>query len=554
MESSERASQRLSLVLVAAGIVLFLILGLLSINAVTVGVFQDDVIYLTSGTSLFSGEGYRIGCLPGTPLNGKYPPLFAVVLGLLGLVFPPLPQGLVWFKLAALLMAVPAIGFGILWLIEKGSGRLPRGALILLALALGVHAISLFVSKEVLSEGLYSSLSVFVVWQLARKEADGSLWEWGSWIPLVLLSVACFYVRAAGVALLAALALFALWRGQRAQALAALVIGLVGIAPWAVWAQWYVPAHEPLAHIFPYFTGYGYHVKGVRELLSDAGRPRIFNAALWMSANAVLTLDGIRAIVFPDPRRFVETGMTAGLASAAFAIGTICLAGLVRLLRKREFAALYSLLMVALVCVWPWPAKARLLMPLSPFLVFAFVDALSALCERLRSQSLRLILPSVASAGLLLANVAATLVINVYLGSAPIRLLGAEKDARNQDPLLSAVEWIRENVPTNAVIVTGSGGLFYHVHTGRAVCPQDEVLLTPGEHLGRLYGLRKAENAQGTGAVARVREIFPDRPLYYLHTEYGMSGTGVPPTGVETWDTSFLDPNDGSGVRIVRFR
>ena len=46
----------------------------------TVGLLQDDAIYLSTAQALADGEGYRHVEMPARPLQTKYPPLYPAVL------------------------------------------------------------------------------------------------------------------------------------------------------------------------------------------------------------------------------------------------------------------------------------------------------------------------------------------------------------------------------------------------------------------------------------------------------------------------------------------
>src|SRR5258708_25766061 len=80
------------------------------------GYYHDDSIYLVSGKSLATGQGYRISSLPGEPYQTKYPPLYSALLAIVWRIDPNFPSNLPIATLLAwlLLPAYLSVGWRLL--------------------------------------------------------------------------------------------------------------------------------------------------------------------------------------------------------------------------------------------------------------------------------------------------------------------------------------------------------------------------------------------------------------------------------------------------------
>src|SRR5262245_33726270 len=89
---------------------LALIAGIAIVDALPVGVFHDDAMYVILARSIASGQGYRYLNLPGAPWATQHPPGYPALLALVSWFAPAFPGNLVAFKvLNAILSAAGAV-------------------------------------------------------------------------------------------------------------------------------------------------------------------------------------------------------------------------------------------------------------------------------------------------------------------------------------------------------------------------------------------------------------------------------------------------------------
>ena len=85
--------------------------GVNAIDALPVGVFYDDALYVILGKSLSLGQGYRYLNLPGAPAATHYPPGYPALLAILWRISPRFPENIALFKMTnALLLGAVALG------------------------------------------------------------------------------------------------------------------------------------------------------------------------------------------------------------------------------------------------------------------------------------------------------------------------------------------------------------------------------------------------------------------------------------------------------------
>ena len=77
---------------------LALVTGIAIVDALPVGVFHDDAMYVVLARSLASGHGYRYLNLPGAPAATQHPPGYPALLALVSWFAPAFPANLVAFK------------------------------------------------------------------------------------------------------------------------------------------------------------------------------------------------------------------------------------------------------------------------------------------------------------------------------------------------------------------------------------------------------------------------------------------------------------------------
>jgi hypothetical protein len=392
---------------VAGGLVLALALALWMPRLFgPIDLRYDAGVYYVLGTSLATGQGYRLLNEPGEPSAVQYPPglpvLVAVHQWALG-TSDSLVVGRWLRRTYCLLFLAYAAG---LYVFARGHLGPPLAAL---ASALCLLQANTYLLSDLLFAELPFALTlVLLAWNQWKAREQPTRWsEARGW----LLASAAFLLRTAGLAALAAWVIEAAVRRRWRQAV--LRAGLAAL-PFLGW-QGYVahvrsqPSYTQPAYAYQRAPYQMYNVTYAENIvLKDPFRP----AEGFIDTAAVL--QRLRANLAEMPTAIGETVSstlgfwkwgfntlqdntwgTRSIDDAAVVIplvvlSLLILAGLVALaLRGDYFSALCALFSIALVCATPWPGQfARYLAPLSGLFAVAAVLALVAFWERTQTRRL----------------------------------------------------------------------------------------------------------------------------------------------------------------------
>ena len=384
----------------------------------------DASVYYLLGTSLATGQGYRILSEPGSPEALQYPPLLPALVAVyqraLGSADPEIVGPWLRGTYAALFMAY---GLTILAL----ARRYLRPALALAATTLCLlHHRSIFFSDWLSAELPFALVSVGFALVAGRRASKTRQRE----TMAFLLAAAGFLLRTAGVVLLAAWVIEAL---ARARWRLALTRGLLAVLPIVLW-QAYVahvrasdeylrPAYEyqraPYQH---------YNVTYLENILMvDSFRPELGQAD-WRAlaarfARNLATIPADLGEVVSAPKQSWQSGLErlnhlfgsqvlpAGIIWVpVLGLAALVVTGTVLLIRRGDWTLTSILLLtIALICLTPWPEQfGRYLMPAAPFLIIAALFALDRLDTALNERGSRrqIVSGRLALAGLLLVLIA----------------------------------------------------------------------------------------------------------------------------------------------------
>lgn len=467
----------------------------------------DASVYYVLGTSLASGDGYRILSEPGSPQALQYPPLLPAVVALHQRVLGTSDPAVVapWLRITyALIFGIYALSVLAL------AKRYLRPAFAVTATTLCMlNPFTIFLSDLLFAELPFAVISV--LFALVASGPSPRSRPWLREAASFILAAAAFLLRAAGVALLAAWVLQAVMRRRWRQALTRGVLALVPLVSWQAYvahvhatAEYSHPAYEYQRAPYQY-----YNVSYFQNmLLVDPFRPELgtLNASA-LAARLVTnvasvpgaigqivsakekdwrgTMQWIQGLLFS--RRLFPIGL---VMLPILALAALVIAGLVAFLYRREWIIVFIVLgSIALVCITPWPGQfTRYLEPLSPFLTIA---ALLGLCEIGAALSARrlekgAILMRWASAFLLLLAIVVELHTAAWAFSerARQRVTFTREEIEptskwfmydsSWQALQQAVNWIDAHAPPEAIVATTSPH-FYYLQTGRlAVLPPME--------------------------------------------------------------------------------
>jgi len=531
----------------------FVVLGASALHTERIGVFVDDAIYLASGIELGHGRGYRVSFLPGSPLAGKYPPLYPVVLGVASWVVPDLPAGLVYYKALTLLLALPGIVLLVVWLrrlpATMGEGAAPWLVLIGTATCAELAAFS----AEVMSEAPFFSLvmAALVAVQAVERSGTGasvhrSRWQRHAYAWALVFAVLATYTRSLGALLLLVLLVNGLgWRGIRRASVDGIAV-LAALAPWWWWSHVHVPRHEPAVAVLGYLTSYGYHLQALREYFGSLSGDPLDYVSLSLRA----TIRGIGAVVLPWPNRAGADDVLGPVHASAWGVCVLVAVGLFTWLRRGSVAAQFLFVYLVSVTVWPWLNKVRFFVVVVPLLLLCVAEGVRRLLARVpRAQ-----LP--ACLGLTLLVVVSNVIDHAghafLMGSASDLIAGASRP-----PASAATErafaWLRRSTPRDAVLLTGLGGPLFAFHTGRSVLPYEAALDTPGRGLSRILhpDLALPHSRSLSDLVADAHDLIGSRPLYQVRL--CRQACEAPSAGA-TWDVVFEESaSSGGAIAIRRF-
>jgi hypothetical protein len=283
--------------------------------------------------------------------NGAiYPPLFPILIGLLGGGFAA-AHALVAGSLLV------AITIYYLWLRETGLGAgLSTAAVLLFAALPGTYLIAL----NIWSENTYLCWSLLALLAASRVQCDSTrrqAWWWAA----TAATVAALLTRSAGVPLLLTFTIFTVVRRQlnwRAMLLVAWV-------PYLLWSIWTRLHGSGMSFI-------------VRELQNSYGVDPWSHLATQISSETQVLIVAWFGLWFGAPASWPLLAVVA-------AFGLLCVVGLTVRLGQGHFDAVYCALYLALLLVWPWPSEAsRLLYVVIPILLGHGMWLLDRLSRRLR--------------------------------------------------------------------------------------------------------------------------------------------------------------------------
>lgn len=462
----------------------------------------DAGVYYLLGTSLYEGKGYQIGSEPGVVEGVQYPPglplLVAAHQKVLGTSEWPVVGRWLRRTYFGLFLA-----YGVVTLAFARRHLGTGGALAATALCL------LQVNTFLLSDLLFTELPfalvattfVLALWHWREREASPA-----REVVTFLLASAGFFLRTAGVALLAAWVAEALLRRRWRLALLRTFLALLPFGLWQAHvlrvkasADYATPAYayqragyqfynvtyaENMAYVDPFRPELGRAMAGdLLKRLGDnlAAMPRALG-------EAVSTMEGFwrwRLHAW-DPQVPVPPGAREQPARIAqWCLAALLLVGAWRLVRRQDWGTVvFCVLSVGLVCSTPWPGQmARYLAPLCGLLATATVIGAVAAWQAIPG---RAAWPVRGAVALLLALTVATQVFSLQRiherraenpamrapGGTPQSLY--YHDAR-WDRWGEAARWLAVHAPPDAVVASSSPHLL-HLWTGlRAIMPPMEA-------------------------------------------------------------------------------
>ena len=438
-----------------------------------VGVFHDDGIYALLAQSIARGDGFHHSHLVGNPAATHYPPLYPLILGALWRAAPAFPANLpLLLALNAALLGVAAAGW---WYFAVARLEWTRGGAAAAALVATLASPVLVLSSALLSEPLFMALlwpALVLAERATARPGRSDALRAGAAIGVLMLA------RTHALALLLALVVMLALRRRWHDALIALSICAVVQLPWMLWSRLAGPrVPAPLEGAYGSYVGW--FAAGVRE----GGAP-----FLVATARANLTECWI----------LLQDRFAAGLSVPVFwlvmllVLGAVA-AGAMSLARRTPVTALFLLLYLGIVIVWPY-APWRFLWAVWPLVAMLALEGAQALWPTPRT--LRI---AAAAAAVLVGLSYLRTELHAYATRnwrAPARQAAAQ--------IAPVVDWTRRRTATTDLVLS-DGEQVIALYTGRRAAPP--IDFTAREYLAPPHGAE---------AIARLSAMLSVMPAQYV--------------------------------------
>jgi hypothetical protein len=477
----------------------------------------DAGVYYVLGTSLATGQGYRILSEPGSPQALQYPPLLPAIVAVyeraLGSTDPAIVGPWLRISYAGLFLVY---GLAVLALARRYLR--PIYALAATAFCL-FHIWTIFMSDLLFAEIPLALVSVVFV-LVAASNRFGFRWHWLREASCFALAAAGFLLRTAGVVLFVAWIIEALVRKRWQMALLRIVLALL---PIFLWQTYVARVHRSGEYRYPAYAyqraPYQNYNVGYLEniLLLDPFKPELGTANGRALASRLL----VNFARIPDylgqaasaPRYYWQSALELRPFSHLFlssslvliptlALGAFVIAGIFVFIRDGAWLpASIAIFSVGLMCLTPWPEEFnRYLAPVAPLVTIAAVVGLQRFDATLQMRQSRVatIFRRWSVAGF------AALVLAVQVRSA-VRLFHSSQETlaqsangigpagahffydRNWLAWEQAVAWIKSHAIVGDIIATTAPHQVY-LRTGlRAVYPPFDP--NPARALHQLSGV-----------------------------------------------------------------
>jgi hypothetical protein len=464
----------------------------------------DAGVYYILGTSLATGHGYRILSEPGSPEALQYPPLLPAVVALhqraLGSTDPAVVAP--WLRKVNLIIFV-LYAFGVLCLAQR---YLPIGFAVAAVSLCLLHFMTIFISDLLSVDLPFALTAVFFVLVAGSRALASRLWL--REVASFALAAAGFFLRTAGVALLAAWVLEAVARRRWRLAIVRGVSAALPVLSWQSHVARVQASYEYAHPAYEYQRApYQFYNVSYAENIGLIGDKHVHLPALTahLGSNLGPILTGLGESVSTSGyywRQFLAdmerlwTGRRDShpvlVLVPMMCFSALVITGLVIVAIRRAWLMLFvPVISIGLMWATPWPDQfQRYLMPLAPFLVVAAMLPLSQLQAGLRASTegrpFTIIVVRVAIAGFVL------LALSVQTYTAGQLFYQRWRNAatfghgskagshyfyfsRGWQAWEKAVAWLGANSPPEAIVATPQRHLCYLRTNRRAVIPPMET-------------------------------------------------------------------------------
>ena len=311
-------------------------------DAVAVGAFNDDGVYVALGRALADGEGYRSLYAPGAPVHVKYPPGLPLVLAALWKIGGSLE--VVARAHGGLMLLVNGIAAALVWWLARRELDLTLAFAAIFALGPFFTEMAVEYFHLPLSDpyfvGIWAAALVTYATLRRRRERLGTDHEpWVAALVLGLLVALATLFRTQGVVLVLALGIALLMDRFRRRTVTAYAVSALG--PLVIWSV----VHQAMVAVGPLSTQPD---EAPYTSWITVGTPWEMAAFVWRAVvlNWTWYWRGM-------PGNFADQWLSGVLILVVLALALA--GGLVREFPRRPALALSLAGTIALLAVWPWP-------------------------------------------------------------------------------------------------------------------------------------------------------------------------------------------------------
>lgn len=439
--------------------VLTLLLGVWTFDS-KLSLSGDNTEFITLARSMAQGDGLVHINSPDPQPATKYPFGFPLLLAPLEWVFPGN-----WVPMKAWVLVLFAAGMAVLYqLVKERMGVLPALAVVVLSLTAGKSYLThgpdgivygpllLHYAHQVMSEAPYLTFSLLALWLIergvAREGIKGNWWLIGGFC----CTMWAYYLRTAGITLIAAVVVYLLLRRDFRRGL---IFGGAALLCWLPWTLRNSAVGGGGVYIKQLFMVNPYHPE--RGLLDFGGFVERFFGQLQLYLTREL----------PNTLVPYFTGAETIFHFASLLLIGFAVAATVLCIKRGEnlLFLIYAGFFIGVVLLWPWPGD-RFLVPIVPVLMLLGVWVVLQLRDRVAERG-----------GGTGAVVGRFVVWGLFLICFFGTVGGAKRlaDYSESDyPLpwsryYQAGQWLKTNAPEDAIVLCRKGYWMYIVSGRRCV-------------------------------------------------------------------------------------
>ena len=417
--------------------------------------FGDDAMYLLLGRAL-QAFTYREPYYVGNPVAARFPPGYPAFLAVLT---APLGEHLWLVSLAGILVSV----VGLVFLFDVVRRRWSTELALLVTAAAAVNPVVLENAGGVMSETLYSTLTLASLWAADRAVGDGRVRGTRAAVAAGGLAIAAAMTRSVGVTLIGALGIHWLLRRRYRWAMVFGAAATVTVGAWLAWTV-VAPAREVR-----------------RSYVDDAVNIRVGDGSLRSTMvqrlkENISTYAGqsiIEELALPvTPRTRLDN------VAWVLAIGTLLTVGLISAWGRWNAVVWYLGAYGALLAAWAWTIE-RFLGPVVPLLVALIVIG-AGVASSVLARNRRWLPPAIVATTL----AAFGLIADTQLVTRALECDRARVDCALpwQLDFVDAVTYLASHSTPDARVITPKAGTLYY-HSKRQALYWDEVVNLPLDSL-----------------------------------------------------------------------